>query len=215
MKKYPAILEAFLAVALLIGCSSENGTPANPTGVGNGQNEDFINKDGVLFDSRDGQIYRVVTIGAQTWMAQNLAYETYDCEYFSGCIQCGRLYSRPDAYTVCPSGWHLPSSSEWEMLYKNMGESPYAMQAQGFEEWPNATDAYNFSVLPVTSYSRLTASIISGTSFWSSTVSGSGNDANSYKFYYWNLQANGAGVFSIDDAVIAEYSFLSVRCVKD
>lgn len=106
---------------------------------------------GTMTDSRDGQVYKIVTIGKQVWMAQNLNYET-DASYCyknqsNNCVKYGRLYTWADAMDsagtwssngaecgyaktcspiypvrgVCPKDWHLPTYNEWESLFSAVG----------------------------------------------------------------------------------------------
>jgi uncharacterized protein (TIGR02145 family) len=116
---------------------------------------------------------RTVTIGDQTWMAENLNYEPssgnswcYD-DKISNCNKYGKLYDWATAMGIntsynkqelgssdvkrrgiCPEGWHLPSNKEWNDLKDYVGNSAgYKLRATcGW--YNNGVDTYGFSALP-------------------------------------------------------------------
>lgn len=104
----------------------------------------------VFKDYRDGQKYKIVTIGSQVWMAQNLNYETgrswcYADDY-TNCKKYGRLYDWKDAVEVCPSGWHLPSSKEFEMLRTFVGGAiSGGLALKSTTDWADGNNGVNTS----------------------------------------------------------------------
>ena len=77
-------------------------------------------------DLRNNKIYKIVTIGNQTWFAENLAYKSetgcvsYNDEKTNATIY-GYLYNWETAVSICPDGWHLPTKEEFETLLNNSG----------------------------------------------------------------------------------------------
>jgi uncharacterized protein (TIGR02145 family) len=74
-----------------------------------------------LTDTRDSKQYRVVKMpDGKIWMGQNLNYHdvTYSC-YDNVVENCNNEYGALYCYSVatvngfCPSGWHLPTDTEW------------------------------------------------------------------------------------------------------
>ncbi len=126
---------------------------------------DYLNKDmldsglyGQFLDVRDSQVYRTVTIGTQTWMAQNLNYKTELSECYGGensnCEKYGRLYYQKEALNACPAGWHLPSNEEWDILgdYADslkVGASGNGNSLKSLKTWTGqlGTDQFGFSGL--------------------------------------------------------------------
>ena len=170
-----------------------------------------------LKDLRDGQTYKTVTIGTQTWMADNLNYETENSYCYdddpSNCSKYGRLYTWAAAKTVCPSGWHLPSKTEFEALITAVGGSSTAgakLKLQtGWTAYDGITneDAFGFSALPAGSRYSNGVYYYEGRHayFWRSTE----YDSRYAYFMYLN--------YSLDGAYLSHGKDLgfSVRCVKD
>jgi uncharacterized protein (TIGR02145 family) len=167
-------------------------------------------------DSRDGQTYKTLKIGTQTWMAKNLNYKAdssfcYDNEE-SNCAKYGRFYKWDDALRACPSGWHLPSKAEFETLIGSVGDKQFAgrylKSKEGWSYSGNGTDAFGFSVLPagIRGHSGNYGYEGDYAFFWSSA------ENNSSNAYYMSFSCFGLNA-SLGDT--GKNIALTVRCVKD
>jgi len=68
--------------------------------------------------------YESVVIGGKRWMSKNMNTYTANSwchENKDSCAKYGRYYTWDAAKTVCPSGWRLPSSIDWDNLCQAVG----------------------------------------------------------------------------------------------
>jgi len=169
---------------------------------------------GSMTDSRDGQTYKTVKIGMQTWMAKNLNYEMPDSYCYKDstgfCDKYGRLYRWNAAMKACPAGWYLPSKVEFEMLINLVGGKSTAGKVlkskKGWDYSDNGTDDFGFSALPAGD--RISKGhyfcVGSCTYFWSST--------EDFEYaYYMYLDYSLYSILGSDRRTLAN----SVRCLKD
>jgi uncharacterized protein (TIGR02145 family) len=184
---------------------------------------------GTLTDSRDGKKYKIIKIGTQTWMSENLSYEAGGKCYDNNpenCKKYGRLYNWETAIKVCPSGWHLPSNEEWDKLCRYADGtsgtgSPYDSKIAGKflkakEGWDddegksgNGTDDYGFSALPGGfGYSDDYFDDVGYYGYWWSSSESSSNYVYYRYIYYYDEYAS--YYYGGDKSCLR-----SVRCVRD
>ena len=222
---------------------------------------------GSMTDERDGQTYKTVTIGTQTWMAENLNYAYTGVPYHymlytsdstswcykdsaEYCVKYGRLYTWAAAMDsvgtwstngkgcgyvndddkmcsptypvrgVCPEGWHLPDTTEWNMLFTAVGGKSIAgKMLKSTSGWynrgnGNGTDAFAFSALPAGSrdYNGIFNDERHGAYFW---ISSEAFNSGAYcRRFYSDGDRDINGDYVYLGTYGKEFGY-SVRCVKD
>ena len=171
-----------------------------------------------LVDDRDGQVYKIVTIGSQTWMAQNLNYDEENSYCYGNkdenCSKYGRLYYGANH---CPAGWHLPTIDEWNVLIDFVGGVSVAgkmlKSASGWNEFGNGTDAYEFSALPAGSYyaRQSFSGIGDGAVFMADTVK---NDSMSVHYVSISGEKDGVSFSGLNKKYMDLPNGTSIRCLK-
>jgi uncharacterized protein (TIGR02145 family) len=173
---------------------------------------------GELLDTRDDQVYRTIKIGTQTWMAQNLNYSTIDSKCYDGsaanCKKYGQLYLQSEAKSVCPTGWHLPSEKEWNVLNDYVdginGTDAVGTSLKALGVWDDissvskGTDLVGFSGLPSVYFGSVSAcgGVKTHGLYWTA-------DVNEYRC----LLSDNDILYDYTDSYAATYG-MSVRCLK-
>lgn len=208
----------------------------------------------VLIDERDGKQYPTVQLGSQCWIAKSLDYDNgcssktwvnYSDVGWCGCYSnnssnCntyGRLYqwsaamngsTTAGAQGICPVGWHLPTSAEYNSLesYTNTvsqyycnGNSAYTAKAlASVSNWASSgtcdagtnqstNNATGFNAFPAGSRDPNSSfrDVSLAISLWSSTLSG-GSPMGHYLIYDQESMLNW-----VNNPAFA----VSVRCLKN
>lgn len=228
IKAMKKLICSLLLVGLLFGCSKSDSTGDPSTGT---------------MKDIDGNVYHSVTIGTQVWMVENLKttkfndgtsipFVSADTQWanLSSAACCwqnlvdknlyGVLYNWEAVNTgkLCPSGWHIPSDSEWATLSTYLGGLSVAggkLKEAGTSHWssPNtgATNISGFTALPAgirNPYNGQYEEI--GTSCYYYSSSGYNAESDSYGWWLgssWsNLKRGGTD---------HSRSGYSVRCIRD
>lgn len=224
------ILISAIVIVTFFSCTKDN------------SNKNNTGSNGSLTDI-DGNVYKTVTIGTQVWMAENLRTTTYRngdhipnitsgiawgslktgayCNYNNDTVISaiyGRLYNWytvNDSRNIAPTGWHVPTDTEWSILTSFLeGESVAGgkLKETGTSHWwsPNfgATNESGFTALPGGIRSSDGFYDLNANGFWWSTTEGSAT------------QACDRGMDCNDSDVGRSFGYgkdlgLSVRCVLD
>jgi len=194
----------------------------------------------------DGNIYQGIQIGSQCWTQTNLRVSRYTngdqvqtdlsnfawenaffgaYSYYNNDTSSHRLFGKlynhyavKDLRGLCPTGWHVPSSSDWIILDNFLGssgggamKSTITLPSPGGWASPNtgATNSSGFSGLP--GGYRGPSGTFGGSSlgyWWGSTTSSIGPYGSCR-----NLVSNSSTLFTPSNT--HQKWGLSVRCVRD
>lgn len=194
---------------------------------------------GTMVKDYDGNIYNTVKIGTQTWMAENLRTTHYAdgtpvTVFYSANNQSfnnesyGLLYTwaatmngvatssaNPSGVLgICPTGWHVPSDSEWKTLETYLGMEAAQLNLtmtwrgtdQGDQLKPGGSTGFNADYPGLRYNINQFSQFDSYAYYWTSTQS------STTAAYYRLLNIDETGIFR--NGMLKDY-YLSVRCVKD
>ena len=152
----------------------------------------WVNNSGSFEELTDGEgnVYKTVKIGNQTWMAENLNVTKFrngdiipnwsassqqpgaTAAFSNPTMMYYNSYAILDSRNLCPTGWRIPNSGDYSILINNLGPNAgIKLKTEGFMHWL-----------------ELESSQI-GSSFPKRPVGGNGNNASKFS-------ATGSGYYA-------------------
>ncbi|MEI7727697.1 MAG: FISUMP domain-containing protein, partial [Bacteroidota bacterium] len=183
-----------------------------------------------LTDIRDNRVYATVLIGLQCWMKENLDFgfgisdlvpQTDNCvaekflRYSIFNIRYSTFYQwdelmrydpTPASQGLCPPGWHVPTSSEWDQLVLFCNGPGQAGGPMKDSLLVNGFQSHQQGFLYLNNTWAFTSGNTAGTMYWTSTASGAAR-AVARGLNEYNL--------SVSRYEAARGNAFSVRCLKD
>jgi uncharacterized protein (TIGR02145 family) len=191
-----------------------------------------------IYDS-EGNKYRTIVIGTQTWTAENLRSTKLNdgteipfvpdgngwaslttpgyCWFNNDSVGYGAIYNWYAVATakLCPEGWHVPTDDEWTILTDYLGGKSIAggmLKETGTSHWqsPN-TDATN-------------GSGFTGLPTGYRNYGGGFNSIGNYGFWWTATEWSSTGAWyrdvfygynSVDRSNTIKRSGATIRCIKD
>lgn len=204
--------------------TSENGT-------GFGEEFSFVFPPSDSITDIEGNVYDIVKIGDQWWMAENLKTRLYSDstaitpgQFFSPNLSSenisdfGLLYNWSvvnNPGKICPEGWHVPSHSEWSTLIDFLGDpdtARYRLKEAFCSHWdiylcelPENQSGFSARGAGMITPSASPEGFKYNAVFWSTDET----DTKGYAFY---LDPN---YFQLEIRPYEKTSGISVRCIKD
>jgi len=217
----------------------------NSAGTGYGNELSFTTSE--IVTDINGNTYSTVTIGTQTWLSSNLKATKYNDNTsipnqtinatWGGLTSAaysdhgnnsanvstyGRLYNYyvvESAKNVCPTGWHVPSKTEWETLRNFVGiNSGKKLKETGtWSPFDNGTNDFGFNAVGSSyrngSQPAMEALGAFGTlklsgELWAKTVDGAGDP------YYFSISNNSDNT-GVGNTIPGKKWGFAIRCLKN
>ena len=158
---------------------------------------------GTMTDERDGQTYKTVTIGTQTWMAENLNYAYGDILHKNRvhifnptswcygndsvyCAKYGRLYTWAAAMDSMgrwtANGKNCGLLKTCSPTYPVRGICPEGWHLPNYDEWATLIVAVDGSIREYNKSNTAGGKLKSTTNNWNSAWNGGGNETDVYGF---------------------------------